>query len=203
MNLLRDLTIGTLVSRLAAMLVLGAVLGFVTALVARLLGDRRATTAGRLTLEPFNHLAVSGALLAAVFGVGWIRAVPFDVRHNRWGAAGVLAAALSGLVVTAATIPMVDPLRSLAVNTLPQTGGYAVVYTMIQYQEIALASCLLNLLPLPGLACGALWPAIWPSREKRLDRLAPVSRAVVTAIIVSGVIGDPVPALLPWLSVLS
>lgn len=194
---------GTLVSRLAAVLVLSAVLGIATALVAWLLGDQRAKSASRLTIDPFSHLAVSGALVAAVFGVGWIRAMPFDARQNRWGAAGVAFAALSGLGVTALTIPMMDPLRSLAVNTLPQTGGYAVVYTMIQYQEIALASCLLNLLPLPGLACGAIWPAVWPGRAKRLDRLEPVSRAVLTAVIVSGVIGDPVPTLLPYFSALS
>jgi Zn-dependent protease len=110
---------------------------------------------------------------------------------------------LAGLVLTALTIPLVDPLRSLAVNTLPQTGGYAVVYTMIQYQEIALASCLLNLLPLPGLACGAIWLAIWPGREKRVNRLEPIALAVLTAIIVSGLIGDPVPTLLPYFPALS
>lgn len=202
MSLLRNLTVDALVSRLVAMLFFSAVLGFLTAMLARFLGDRRPQFAGRLTLNPFTHLAVSGALLAAFFGVGWVRTMPFDAGKNRFGAAGVLAAALSGLVLTLLTIPLIDLLRSLAVSTLPQTGGYAVVYAMMQYQEVALASCLLGLLPLPGLACGALWPALWPGREKRIERMEPVALAGVAAIVVAGVFGDPVPALLPYFSAL-
>ena len=123
MNLLKDLTVDALVSRLVAILFFSAVLGFATALLARLLDDRRPQFAERLTINPFSHVSVSGTLVAAVFCVGWIRTMPFDVKQNRWGAAGVLFAALAGLFLTALTIPLVDPLRSLAVNVLPQTGG--------------------------------------------------------------------------------
>jgi hypothetical protein len=203
MNLLKDLTVDALVSRLVAVLFFSAVLGFITALLARLLDDRRPQFAERLTINPFSHVSVSGALVAAVFCVGWIRTMPFDVKQNRWGAAGVLFAALAGLFLTALTIPLVDPLRSFAVNVLPQTGGYVVVYALIQYQELTLASCLLNLLPLPGLVCGAIWPAIWPGREKRINQIEPIALAVLAAIIVSGVIGNPVPALMPYFSALT
>jgi Zn-dependent protease len=203
MSLLRDLTVDALVSRLVAILFFGAVLGFITSLLAWLLGDRRSQFSRRLTINPFSHVSASGALVAAVFGVGWIRNVPFDARQNRWGAIGVLLVSLAGLFLTALTIPLVDSLRSLAVNVLPQTGGYAVVYTLIQYQEVTLASCLLNLLPLPGLVCGAIWPAIWPGREKRISQLEPIALAAVTAIIVSGVIGNSVPSWLRYFSTLT
>jgi hypothetical protein len=203
MSLLKDLTVDALVSRLVAILFFSAVLGFITSLLARLLGDRRPHFAERLTLNPFSHVSVSGALVAAVFGVGWIRTISFDVKQNRWGASGVLFVALAGLLLTVLTIPLMDPLRSLAVNVLPQTGGYAAVYALIQYQEVALASCLLNLLPLPGLVCGAIWPAIWPDRERRINRFEPIALAALTAIIVSGVIGNPAPVLLPYFSTLT
>lgn len=203
MSLLKDLTVGTLVSRLVAMLLFSAVLGIVMALLAKLLGDRRPQFSGRLTINPFSHVAVPGVLVAAVFGMGWIRTMRFNVSENRWGAAGVLLVAVAGLILTALTIPLADALRNLAVATLPPTGGYAVVYALIQYQQVALASCLLNLLPIPGLACGAIWPAIWPEREKRINRYEAIALGVLAAAIVSGILGNPAPLFLPYFSALA
>jgi len=182
------------------MLIFSSVLGGFMALLARILGDRRPQYAGRLTANPFSHVAVPGALLAAVFGMGWIRTMRFDARQNRWGWAGVLFVSLMAIVLTVLTIPLVDILRNLAVHTLPPTGGYAVVYTLIQYQQVALASCVLNLLPLPGLVCGAIWPALRPDREKRIIRFEPIALGILAAAIVAGLMSNPAPALLPYVS---
>lgn len=200
MSLLRDLTVSALVSRLVAMLVLCAVLGGLTALTARLLGDRRPQHEGRLTLNPFAHVAVGGTLVAAVFGMGWIRPLRFNAAENRWGAAGTVLAPLGALILTLATIPLVDPLRSLAVSVLPRTTGYAVVYTMAQYQQVALGSCLLNLLPIPGLAGGVLWTALRPDKEKRISLIEPVALGLLAAVIVAGLISSPARMLLPYFS---
>jgi len=203
MNLLQDLTLDAFVSRLIAMLLFSGVLGGLLALLARLMGDRRPQYSGRLTANPFAHVAVPGALLAAIFGIGWIRIIRFDASQNRWGKAGVMVVALAGLALALATVPLVDLLRQIAVNTLPPTAGYAVIQTMIQYQQVAVATVVLNLLPLPGLVCGAIWPAFRPDREKRIMRQEPILLGILAAAIVAGFVGNPAPKLLPYLSSLA
>jgi len=203
MNLLQDLTLDAFVSRLIAMLIFSGVLGGLLALLARLMGDRRPQYSGRLTANPFAHVAVPGALLAAIFGIGWIRIIRFDASQNRWGKAGVMVVALAGLALALATVPLVDLLRQIAVNTLPPTAGYAVIQTMIQYQQVAVATVVLNLLPLPGLVCGAIWPAFRPDREKRIMRQEPILLGILAAAIVAGFVGNPAPKLLPYLSSLA
>ncbi|WP_152664524.1 hypothetical protein [Devosia geojensis] len=203
MSLLRDLTVGALVSRLVAMLVLCALLGLLTALLARILGDRRPQFDGRLTLNPFAHLAVGGALVAAVFGMGWIRQMRFDPSANRFGPAGTALVPIVALLLLALTVPLVDPLRSLAVSLLPRTTGYAVVYTLLQYQQLALGTCLLNLLPLPGLAAGAIWTALRPDKEKRIALLEPLALGLLAAVIVAGLISSPARLLMPYFSALA
>jgi len=200
MNLLQDLTIGTFVSRLIAMLLFSGVLGGLLAVVARLLSDRRPEYSGRLTANPFAHVAVPGTLLAAIFGMGWIRTMRFDPAQNRWGRAGVLVVALASLALSLATVPLVDVLRRIAVDVLPPTGAYAVVSTLIQYQQVTVASAMLNLLPLPGLVCGAIWPAFRPDREKRIERREPIWLGLLAAAIVAGFIANPAAKLLPYFS---
>lgn len=182
------------------MLFFSAVLGCLMAILARILGDRRPQYDGRLTANPFSHVAVPGALLAAIFGMGWIRTMRFDREQNRWGWVGVLFVPLAAILLTILTIPITDILRNLAVNTLPPTGAYAVIHTLIQYQQVTLASCVLNLLPLPGLACGAIWSAFRPDREKRIIRFEPIALGILAAAIVAGLVTNPTPALLPYLS---
>ncbi|WP_011582205.1 MULTISPECIES: hypothetical protein [Chelativorans] len=200
MSLLRDLTIGALVSRLIAMLLLAALLGGLMALLAWLSGDRRPQFEGRLTLNPFAHLAVGGTLVAAVFGMGWIRPMRFNTATNRLGAVGTMLTPVAALILVALTIPLVDSLRSLAVSVLPRTTGYAVIYALSQYQQIALGSCLLNLVPIPGLACGAIWTVLWPNRERRIALFEPVALGVLAAGIVAGLISSPARLLMPYLS---
>jgi len=91
-------------------------------------------------------------------------------------------------------------LRRIAVDVLPPTGAYAVVSTLIQYQQVTVASAVLNLLPLPGLVCGAIWPAFRPDREKRILRQEPILLGILAAAIVAGFVANPAAKLLPYFS---
>lgn len=200
MNLLQDITIGAFVSRLVAMVLYSGVLGLLLAILARLLGDPRPKFDGRLTLNPFAHMAPSGVLLATLFGMGWIRPMRYDGSKNRWGKPGVLLVLLGGLLLSLLTLPLVDILRRVLVDLLPLSIANIVIYVLMHYQQIAVGTAALNLLPLPGLVCGAIWPVLRPDREKRIMRKEPVMLAVVAAAIVAGFISNPASWLLPYFS---
>lgn len=49
--------------------------------VAKLLGDDSAERAGRLTLNPFAHIDMFGALAMFICRIGWPKPVPVDIRR--------------------------------------------------------------------------------------------------------------------------
>lgn len=74
-------------------------------LAARLLGDRTAERAGRLTLDPMAHIDPLGFLCMLLLGFGWARPVPvnvsgFRMKNRKAGMAIVaLAGPLSNLIL--------------------------------------------------------------------------------------------------------
>lgn len=201
MALLGELTIGEIVSRLAAALIYAGLQGFLLAAIARIFGDKRPTYDGRLTPNPITHLSVWGAAMAALFAVSWIRPMRVSAEQNRLGRPGLVLVAALSLAAMLALIPLLDLLRPVALM-LPRTAGYSVLYVLGQLQVLTLGAVLLNLLPVPGLIGGVLWQAIWPEQERRLMRWEPIALAAVIAGLVSGLIPEVGPALLPYLRLL-
>lgn len=200
MSFLNDLTMGEIVSRIAAFLVYSALQGGLLSLLARLFGDSKATYDGRLTLNPFPHLALSGLFMAVLFRMGWIRPVRFNLEAIRGGGFGLAAIALLGLLGMILAIPLLDLTRPLIQAALPQTGGYAVLNIIQQFQEITLASTVLNVVPLPGLVGAAFLQAIWPQAEPKIRRFEPLVVVLLIVIFVLGWMPNPIPLLLPFVS---
>ena len=199
MNLLRELSMGEIVSRLAAVLLYAGLQGLVLAGLARLLGDKRPSYDKRLTPNPFAHLSVWGALIAALFGMSWVRTLWYDAKSNRLGRWGVALVVLAGLLAMVALVPLLDLLRPLAL-LLPRTGGYVVLYVLEQLQMMALASAMLNLLPIPGLIGGGFLQAIWPEQERRWRKWEPFGLALVIVGIVAGFIPNLATSVLPFVT---
>lgn len=188
---------GEIVSRLAAVLFYVGLQGFLLAGLARLLGDRRPQFEGRLSLNPFVHLSVWGAVIAALFAVSWPRAVWFDAGQNRLGRWGVVLVTLGALVAMLMAVLLVNLIQSVAL-VLPRSGGYVVLYVLGQFKLIAVSATILNLLPLPGLIGGGVLQAIWPQGERRLRQAEPICLAIVVAIIVAGGYPNPAPTILSY-----
>lgn len=64
--------------------------------VSLLQGDPTAKLSGRLTLNPFKHIDVLGALFMLVCGFGWAKAVPVDPRYYKKPKKGMALTALAG-----------------------------------------------------------------------------------------------------------
>lgn len=182
---------GGIVSRLAAVLIYAALQGAILACLSRILGDRRPQDDGRLTLNPFAHVSVWGAAVAALFGVSWVRSLWYDPQANRLGQAGIVLVVGLGLALMLATIPAVDLLRRIALS-LPPTGATATLLVLEQLQRLTASSLLLAILPLPGLVGGGLLQAIWPDRERQLRQAEPICLFIVISGIVA--FGFPHPA---------
>ncbi|WP_116652978.1 hypothetical protein [Pelagibacterium sediminicola] len=184
MNLLHDITMVDIVSRIAAMLIFVMVHGGVLALLARLLGSFAPERAQRLTLNPFAHLSLWGLAMAVLFRTGWIRPLHIDPAELRGGRASLALIALAAILVSLALVPLLDLVRPLVAAGLPRTAGYAVLMVIITLQEVSLLSALLAALPFPGLTGGLLLVALFPGKAKLFKKLEnPVLAALVICLI--------------------
>jgi len=199
MTLLGDLSMGEIVSRIGAVIVFAWLQGLLFAGLARLMGDRRPQYDGRLSPNPFVQLSVWGLAVGVLFAMSWVRPLRYEPASNRLGGWGVVLVVLGGLAAMALLVPAADLLRPLALM-LPRTGGYAVLYGINQFQLVAAGSVLLNLLPIPGLAAGAIWQAVRPDQGKRLPRYESIGLAVVTAAVVAGLVPSLGAAVLPYVT---
>jgi uncharacterized membrane protein len=198
MNFLRELSIAEIVSRLAAALLYAAIQGLLLAGLARLMGDRKPQYEGRLTLNPFAHVAAWGMLLAALFAMSWIRPMRFDSKANRFGGLGIVLVVVFGLAGMLLLVPVLDLLRPFVLY-LPRTGSYAVLIVFEALQKIIVGSVILNLLPVPGLIAGSLLWALWPAQDRRLRRWEPIALALVGGSVVAGLLPNLSASVLPYL----
>lgn len=71
---------------------------FAYAYAAHKLGDDTARLSGRLTLNPFAHIDISGLVLIVLFGFGYAKAVPVNPRNFKDSKKGMAVTAIAGPV---------------------------------------------------------------------------------------------------------
>lgn len=191
----------TILSRIAAVLIYAALHGAALALLATFLGDRRPQQEGRLPPNPFTQISVWGVAIGALFAMSWVRPIHFNANAIRFRIGGIVLVVVAASLFLMLLVPLADLLRGFAL-LLPASGSYAVLLVLAQFQLIAAGSAILNLLPIPGLAMGAIYPALWPNREKRVLRYEPIGLAFVIAALAAGFVPNFGALLLPHLSLL-
>lgn len=186
MALLNDLTMQALLSRLFAYVLIAALHGFVLAGAARLLGDPTPMYNGRLTLNPMPHLSVPGLAMTMLFKLGWVAPMRIDPEKLRFGRWGLVLCVLAASAATLALIPLLWPVRQLAVLVLPRTAGYLAVVVLNTIQDVALSFAVFNLLPLPPLTGALLLVALRPTLAKRFARSRGLFEGIMVALVVIG-----------------
>ena len=154
---------------------------FMHAFVADWLGDSTPRNMGRLTLNPLNHMDITGMILLLVAGFGWGKPVMYNPnRLNRFKSprlmnimvhlAGVtgnfILALISGIIAT-----LID---CIAAGRVPTEGAaYIAVSTLINaftYTEyFSLMLLAFNLLPIPPLDGFHVLEELLPYSVKRKD----------------------------------
>jgi len=113
--------------------------------VANKLGDPTARYQGRLTLNPFAHLELTGVLMMLLVGFGWAKPVPvnpYNFKRNRKGSMALtaLAGPMSNLLMALAAM-LVCKISAVAL------GSFTVMSVAFLVCQINITLMVFNLIP--------------------------------------------------------
>ena len=129
------------------------------------LGDRTAKQMGRISINPFKHLDIAGAICMVLFGFGWAKPVmvnPYNLRKPKRDMAIVsFAGPLSNLLAAFLGVVILK-LLSLTGFNFP-LAEYVILFMaiLIQY-NIGLA--IFNLIPIPPLDGSKVFLPLLPGK---------------------------------------
>ncbi len=115
--------------------------------VANRMGDPTALRLGRLSLNPLKHIDPVGTLLLFVFGFGWAKPVPIDVRNFREPRKGFILVSAAGIVAN--TILAFFAL--LALRLISDGSSDALNVFLFFLAQVNLTLAAFNLIPIPPL----------------------------------------------------
>ena len=161
------------------------------------MGDDTAKNAGRLTLNPIKHLDPMGLLMMVIFGFGYAKPVPVDMRKFQNPKRGMAITALAG--------PLCNVLISLVfyflygLLILPLSGsstGQLALEMMETTVVLSLAMAIFNILPVPPLdGSKVLFSLLSDEGYWKLMRYERYGFLVLAALLFTNVIDGP----LSWL----
>jgi len=139
---------------------------FAHAKVADMLGDTTARHNGRLTLNPIAHIDPIGGLMILLFGFGYAKAVPVNMRNFRNPKRDMALTALAGpavnlviafiFVILSRAVQYVSVLSPELRMTIAMFLGFVI--------EINIALAVFNMLPIPPLDGSRILSAFLPDR---------------------------------------
>lgn len=165
--------------------------------VAKLCGDDTAERMGRLTLNPFAHFDLIGALMIFVCNIGFTKPMPIDLRRCRKVSektANILVALAGPLANMLMAFILLIPYRILMVQAEAQ--GSEVIYwaAMALYiaAEINVFLMIFNLIPLPPFDGYEVLATFLPLKARLfMERNARIFQIVVLLLIFSDILDIP------------
>jgi Zn-dependent protease len=158
------------------------------------LGDDTGEREGRITLNPIAHLDPIGAILFALFGFGWAKPVPVNLRYlNGNPRTSFAIVALAGPV---SNILLAALFAIIFRVVLPIGASETVLNTLVAAVSLNIFLALFNLIPVPPLDGSRILAAALPdSAQGILDQLSRYGFLIVLALSYTGLfsllIGQP------------
>lgn len=138
--------------RLMVIFLISPIHEFAHAWSAHLLGDDTAKYKGRLTLSPFAHVDLYGALLIFFFGFGWAKPVPVNPMRFKKPRLGMLITAAAGPLSNIIVALLGTAALQVMVSTTVIAGTMSYIFSMVQiFVLININMAVFNLLPIPPL----------------------------------------------------
>ena len=174
-----------LVLKIPALLIAVTIHEVAHALVADRLGDPTPRALGRITLNPFPHIDLFGALAFVIAGFGWAKPVPVNaanLRHPRRDMALVAAAGpVSNFLMAFVGLVLFVLARQSGVVGMP------VEQVLLWIFQFNLALGIFNLIPLPPLDGGHFLPYFLTRQAGAvLHSLEQFGPMILLVLVVSG-----------------
>ena len=174
-----------LVLKIPALLIAVTIHEVAHALVADRLGDPTPRAAGRITLNPFPHLDLFGALAFVIAGFGWAKPVPVNAANLRHPRRDMALVAVAGPVSN-----FVAAFLGLVLFVLARQSGLVgvpVAQVLLWIFQFNLALGIFNLIPLPPLDGGHFLPYFLPRQAGAvLHSLEQFGPMILLVLVVSG-----------------
>ncbi len=166
------------------------------ALTAKLLGDDTAEREGRVTLNPFKHIDLMGALLMLVCRIGWAKPIPVDIRKcNKFSmrTCNVLIS-LAGPVSNIVLALLFMIIAKVLLLTVPASATLIYVYYGLnQVVMINLYLAVFNLVPVPPLDGYHVLASFLPPKALMfMERNGQIINWVFFILILVGVLSVPI-----------
>jgi Zn-dependent protease len=162
--------------------------------VALRFGDDTALRAGRVSLNPLNHIDPFGTILLpllmlimrAGFFFGYAKPVPVNFGRLKPMRLGMVVVALAG-PMTNVLLAIVSSLLFLGVGLMPQAGQEWLALNLVNSLKFNAILCVFNMLPLPPLDGGRVAVGLLPRPlALPLARLEPYGMMILMGLFLLG-----------------
>ena len=123
---------------------------FAHGFAAHKMGDDTPKLAGRLTLNPFSHLDLTGFICFALFGVGWAKPVPINPIKFKKYRKGIRWVSISGVLVNVLLGLLAAGIHAVLLATvgIPNTAMQYVYYALDTIMWVNSFLAMFNILPI-------------------------------------------------------
>ncbi len=133
------------------------------------LGDNTARNLGRLNLNPKSHIDPMGLIFLLLFGFGWAKPVPVNMRNVKRGRLGFLAVALAG-PLSNIILALLGAVLSGLFMVLDSHVAMSEAVTLVVYLffmifvQLNVTYAVFNMIPVPPLDGSRIITAIIPRK---------------------------------------
>lgn len=165
------------------------------------LGDPTPRKSGRLSLNPFRHLDLTGTLCLLLFRVGWAKPVPIDPRYYRDRKKGIIYVSLAGPAINFVLAFISLFLEGLVVKFgSPDSAVMWVIYQLCYYSAVInIGLGLFNLVPIPPLDGSKIVGVLSSSATRLYMKYQRYWRLVLVLLVVTGLLSKPLNLINDWM----
>ena len=167
---------------------------FAHAFTAYKLGDRTQKAMGRLTLNPFSHIDISGFICIALFVFGWGKPVMIDDRNFKNKAAGNALTAFAGpcsniiMAIIFTIILKILLITGVILPTINSVVGSIILNMLILTIQFNVVFAIFNLIPIPPFDGSRILYFFLPIKGREyMYKIEQYSFIIVLVILVTGI----------------